>query len=250
MAKFKMAMVASLVAVAAIGCGVTPDETVTADTASYDAPTTPTTPAGPTVDVVRENCESWGMTYDEATNTCLDDGGIGTESGTDKPTTACEDYGLVEENGTCVEPEGPVDPVDPVDPNDGIGTESGTDKPTTTCEDYGLVEENGTCVEPETETDPIMPVVPVDYEDLNFTVTPGFLRIEVSFTEIEGATSYTIERVAEGSSTVNYVPVNGTTYSFLAFCSTVYSYKLVANMADGTTVETPATDYVAPSNCQ
>ena len=150
MAKFKMAMVASLVAVAAIGCGVTPDETVTADTASYDAPTTPTTPAGPTIDIVRENCESWGMVYDEANNTCLDDGGIGTESGTDKTTSSCEDYGLIEENGTCVEP--PFNPPvsEPVDEPE-IGTEAGTDMPTTTCEDYGLIEENGTCVEPELE---------------------------------------------------------------------------------------------------
>ena len=149
MRALKNTMLAAMIAVGAIGCGVTPDETVSYDTAVYD---TPTVPAGPTIDIVRENCESWGMVYDEANNTCLDDGGIGTESGTDKPTSSCADYGLIEENGTCVEA-----PLTPPVAEPEIGTEAGTDKPTTSCADYGLIEENGACVEP-----PLTPVTPAE----------------------------------------------------------------------------------------
>ena len=150
------------------------------------------------------------------------------------------------------------------------------------CEAFGLVydEVNNTCVDDEHETniinppateDPDMPPPHVDepgdlgggdnnvinppatlgdYEYLNFTVTPGEFRVDVSFTEIEGATSYKIERVREGSSRVDVVEVYGTTYGFLTYYCSAYSYKLVAEMADGTTVETPATDYVVPTNCE
>ena len=118
MTKFKMAMVASLVAVAAIGCGVTPDETVTADTAVYNAPVD--TDAGrndeDSVDIIVTNCESWGMTYDAINNTCVDDetdtNVIAPPPEPEKPTTSCADFGLIfdAENNTCVEPELPLAP--------------------------------------------------------------------------------------------------------------------------------------------
>ena len=118
MRALKNTMLAAMIAVGAIGCGVTPDETVTSDTAVYEAPTAPSEERNDegTVDIIVTNCESWGMTYDAVNKTCVDSETeinildpvtlpeIGTEAGTDKPTTTCEDYGLIAENGTCVEP--------------------------------------------------------------------------------------------------------------------------------------------------
>ena len=49
----KKLLLAALIAVSAIGCGVTPDETVTTDTVVYEepsAPVEPTEPVGPTID--------------------------------------------------------------------------------------------------------------------------------------------------------------------------------------------------------
>ena len=123
MRALKNTMLAAMIAVGAIGCGITPDETVTYDTAVYEAPTAPSEERYDegTVDIIVTNCESWGMVYDAVNNTCVDDETeinildpvtvpeIGTEAGTDKPTTTCEDYGLIEENGTCV--EAPLTPV-------------------------------------------------------------------------------------------------------------------------------------------
>jgi len=146
------------------------------------------------------------------------------------------------------QPTAPADPEVPTvtDTNEGELVKDG-------CEAFGLVydEANNTCVNDEHETNIINPPATLeDYEYLNFTVTPGEFRVDVSFTEIEGATSYKIERVREGSSRVDVVEVYGTTYGFLTYYCSAYSYKLVAEMADGTTVETPATDYVVPTNCE
>ena len=120
MRALKNTMLAAMIAVGAIGCGITPDEQVTSDTAVYEAPTAPSVDEERydegNVDIIVTNCESWGMVYDAVNNTCVDSETdtnildpvtapeIGTEAGTDKPTTTCEDYGLIEENGTCVEP--------------------------------------------------------------------------------------------------------------------------------------------------
>ena len=121
------------------------------------------------------------------------------------------------------------------------------------CEAFGLVydEVNNTCVDDEHETniinppateDPDMPPPHVDepgdlggdnvinppveldeVEALNFTVTPGERRVDVSFSKIEGAISYRIERVREGSSRVDVVEVYGTTYGFLTYYCSAYS---------------------------
>ncbi len=121
------------------------------------------------------------------------------------------------------------------------------------CEAFGLVYDaaNNTCVDDEHETNIINPPATLeDYEYLNFTVTPGEFRVDVSFTEIEGATSYKIERVREGSSRVDVVEVYGTTYGFLTYYCSTYSYKLVANMTDGSTVESSTLGPFKPTNCE
>ena len=114
MRALKNTMLAAMIAVGAIGCGISPDETVTYDTAT-------TAPSAPSVDderndegdvdIIVTNCESWGMVYDNINNTCVDSESdtnildpVTEEDGTDRPTTSCADYGLIEENGTCVEP--------------------------------------------------------------------------------------------------------------------------------------------------
>ena len=118
MRKFITTVAKTLVAVVALAavtnCGVTPDETVTYDTAVYNGPTE-------SVDVDRNdeddvdisvtNCESWGMTYDAINKTCVDSetdiNVIAPPVEPEKPTSSCSDFGLIydAENNTCVEPE-------------------------------------------------------------------------------------------------------------------------------------------------
>jgi hypothetical protein len=196
-----------------------PEESITETTYQPSSPPTAPTATDESEgegELIEDGCEAFGLVFDAANMTCVDD-----ESEINIINPPVDELPVVEE------------------PHDD------------SCESFGLVmNEAGTsCVKPELELETVE--VEVDPADaLNFVVTPGENRIDVTFTRIEGATSYSILRFREGSSRVDYVPVNGTTYGFLTFYCSAYSYKLVANMADGTTVETPATDYVAPTNCE
>jgi hypothetical protein len=121
MRALKNTMLAAMIAVGAIGCGVTPDEQVTYDNIVYENPTAPSVDEErndeDSVDIIVTNCESWGMTYDAVNRVCVDsetdtniltpgdlDDEYTEEGDVDRPTTTCADYGLIEENGTCVEP--------------------------------------------------------------------------------------------------------------------------------------------------
>ncbi|MGA1645981.1 MAG: hypothetical protein ACO4AV_13495, partial [bacterium] len=78
------------------------------------------------------------------------------------------------------QPTAPADPEVPTvtDTNEGELVKDG-------CEAFGLVydEANNTCVNDEHETNIINPPATLeDYEYLNFTVTPGEFRVDVSFT--------------------------------------------------------------------
>jgi len=192
-------------------CGAMPEESITETT--YQPSSQPTAPEVPTV-----------TNTDEGEPTLIKDG--------------CEAFGLVydEVNNTCVDDEHETNIINPPATEDPDMPPPHVDEPG----DLGGGDNN--VINP--------PATLEDYEYLNFTVTPGEFRVDVSFTEIEGATSYKIERVREGSSRVDVVEVYGTTYGFLTYYCSAYSYKLVAEMADGTTVETPATDYVVPTNCE
>ena len=122
MRKFITTVAKTLVAVVALAavtnCGVTPDETVTADTAVYNAPADTDADRNDEdeVDIIVTNCESWGMTYDAINNTCVDDetdtNVIAPPPEPERPTTSCADFGLIydAENNTCVEPELPIAP--------------------------------------------------------------------------------------------------------------------------------------------
>ena len=73
MRALKNTMLAAMIAVGAIGCGITPDETVTYDTATYNAPSADEERYDEgSVDIIVTNCESWGMTYDAINNTCVE----------------------------------------------------------------------------------------------------------------------------------------------------------------------------------
>ena len=109
--------------------------------------------------LIIDNCESWCFVYDSVNNTCVEDD---TDTNIINPPVTEEPTIIVE-----------------------------------TCEGMGLVEENGTCVEP--------------------TIDP-------------------IEPTEETVSTFN--------------CTSTYSFKLVANMVDGTTVESNPSPYLKPSNCE
>ena len=186
MAKFKMAMVASLVAVAAIGCGVAPEEgTIAYDSGSYNTPA-PTAPVAPTVtntdaddaDLEKDGCEAFGLVYDAANNTCVDD---------------------------------------------------------------------------EHETNIVAP--PVNEEDdilnpFNFTVTPGKRKLVATWTGLENVSSFRIERTQEGSphTNVNYPTDNS--WTLATFSCTAHSFKLIATMMDGSTIESDASDYMKPTNCE
>ena len=122
MRALKNTMLAAMIAVGAIGCGITPDETVTYDNIVYNAPTAPSVDEERNdegdVDIIVTNCESWGMVYDSVNGVCVDSetdtnilDPVTEEDGVDRPTTSCTDYGLIEENGTCV--EAPLTPATP-----------------------------------------------------------------------------------------------------------------------------------------
>ncbi len=218
MTKFKNAMVAALVAVAAIGCGVTPDEGVV----SYDdngrtAPA-PTAPAAPTVDVdtdndtdssdeydiIVTNCESWGMTYDAVNNTCVDD-------------------------------EWDTNVIDPPSIDDEYDLE---------------VDEEGDLGDtPEWETGTINEVDDI-IDPFNFVVTPGKNKLVATWTTNADVSSFRIERTREGNSYSNDSYPTGTEWTYATFFCNAHSFKLVANMMDGSVVETESTVYMKPTNCE
>jgi len=197
-------------------CGAMPEESITETTYQPSSPPTAPTATDESEgegELIEDGCEAFGLVFDAANMTCVDD----------------------ESEINIINP--PVEgPTEPELVEDG-------------CEAFGLIEENGTCVEPELELETVE--VEVDPADaLNFVVTPGENRIDVTFTRIEGATSYSILRFREGSSREDWVPVNSTRYTFATFFCTTHTYQLVAFMADGTTVKTPFTELITTTNCE
>ncbi len=113
-----------------------------------------------------------------------------------------------------------------------------------TCEGMGLVEENGTCVEPT--VDPIEPT-----EVFNFTVTPAQYKVIATWDADERVSSFVVEITQEGKPYSNDRYPTGTSWTVSTFgCTSAYSFKLVANMVDGTTVESNPSPYLKPSNCE
>ena len=213
MTKFKNAMVAAIIAVAAIGCGVAPEEGVVSyDDNSRNTPA-PTAPAAPTVDVdtdtdsdaelIEDGCEAFGLTYDAANNTCVDDE---FETNVIDPPSIDDEYDLeVDEEG-----------------------------------DLGDTEwETGTINEVDDIVDPF-----------NFVVTPGKNKLVATWTTNADVSSFRIERTREGNSYSNDSYPTGTEWTYATFFCNAHSFKLVANMMDGSVVETESTVYMKPTNCE
>ncbi|MGB0140735.1 MAG: hypothetical protein ACPGCN_13455, partial [bacterium] len=113
-----------------------------------------------------------------------------------------------------------------------------------TCEGMGLVEDNGTCVEPT--VDPIEPT-----EVFDFTVTPAQYKVIATWDADEKVSSYVVEITQEGKPYSNDRYPTGTSWTVSTLsCTSAYSFKLVANMVDGTTVESNPSPYLKPSNCE
>ncbi|MFZ8920318.1 MAG: hypothetical protein ACO20P_12775 [bacterium] len=121
------------------------------------------------------------------------------------------------------------------------------------CEAFGLVydEVNNTCVDDEHETNIINPPATLeDYEYLNFTVTPGERKLVATWTVDPNATSYTIEHNSVGAAYPTLSNTTGSTYTFATTFCTPKEFKLVANMTDGSTVESSILGPFAPTNCE
>jgi hypothetical protein len=196
-----------------------PEESITETTYQPSSPPTAPTATDESEgegELIEDGCEAFGLVFDAANMTCVDD-----ESEINIINPPVDELPVVEE------------------PHDD------------SCESFGLVmNEAGTsCVKPELELETVE--VEVDPADaLNFVITPGENRIDVTFTRIEGATSYSILRFREGSNREDWVPVNSTRYTFATFFCTTHTYQLVAFMADGTTVKTPFTELITTTNCE
>jgi hypothetical protein len=191
-----------------------PEESITETTYQPSSPpTAPTATDEGEGELIEDGCEAFGLVFDAANMTCVDD----------------------ESEINIINP--PVEgPTEPELVEDG-------------CEAFGLIEENGTCVEPELELETVeVEVDPVDA--LNFVVTPGSNRIDVTFTRIEGGLSYSILRFAEGSTREDWIPVNSSRYTFATFFCTTHTYQLVVFMDDGTTLKTPFTELITTTNCE
>ena len=190
-------------------CGAMPEESITETT--YQPSSQPVDPA---VDaegdddavLIIDNCESWGFVYDPVNNTCVEDD---TDTNIINPP-------VIEEPTIIVE----------------------------TCEGMGLVEENGTCVEPT--IDPIEPT-----EVFNFTVTPAQYKVIATWDADQKVSSYVVEITQEGKPYSNDRYPTGTSWTVSTLsCTSAYSFKLVAKMVDGTTVESNPSPYLKPSNCE
>jgi len=227
-------------------CGAMPEESITETT--YQPSSQPADPAVDTegddeAEIIIDNCESWGMTYDVLNNTCVDDELDTNVIDPVEPeivVTTCEDFGLVEENGTCVNPIITPEVTEPEPVVDG-------------CEAFGLVEEAGTCVDPN---QPVPGVIVTTNEggdiegEMDFTMTPGERRMDAAWSAIEGATSYTINHRNVGASYWKKTNTTRTSWGFLTTFCTPREFQLVAHMADGTTEKSMIIGPVLPTNCE
>jgi hypothetical protein len=202
-------------------CGAMPEESITETTYQPSSqPTAPADPGVPTVtdtnegELVKDGCEAFGLVYDAANNTCVDD-----------------DFG--------------TNIVDPITPEEPI---------VETCEGMGLVDDpNGGCM-----TEPVI-AVPVAEEPtlgentkevFDFTVTPGERKLVATWTVDPNATSYTIEHNSVGAAYPTLSNTTGSTYTFATTFCTPKEFKLVANMTDGSTVESSTLGPFKPTNCE
>ncbi len=109
----------------------------------------------------------------------------------------------------------------------------------------GLVDDpNGGCMEEPVEW------VDDNEEPYNFTLTPGNMHFLATWEANALVSYYTIEKWTEGKSWPQKTTTAGTKWTFAtAFC-TAHSFKLVATLTDGSTVETSLLGPFKPTNCE
>ena len=96
------------------------------------------------------------------------------------------------------------------------------------------------------------PVVWVDdiEEPYNFILTPGNMHFLATWEADALVSYYTIEKWREVSSSPQETTSARTEWTFAtAFC-TAHSFKLVATLTDGSTVETSLLGPFKPTNCE
>ena len=205
------AVVAITVLAAVTNCGAVPEEEIMAFDAQPAAPT-PIVTEPETQFVCAAEYEGDSVVYDNTMTNVI------------KPGEESSEVVLVNNSLLC-EPDTPTIIVE-------------------TCEGMGLVEENGTCVEPT--IDPIEPT-----EMFNFTVTPAQYKVIATWDADQKVSSYVVEVTQEGKPYSNDRYPTGTSWAVSTLsCTSAYSFKLVANMVDGTTVESNPSPYLKPSNCE
>ncbi|MGB1835054.1 MAG: hypothetical protein ACPHP9_15350, partial [bacterium] len=83
------------------------------------------------------------------------------------------------------------------------------------------------------------------------TVTPAQNQVIATWDADEKVSSYVVEITQEGKPYSNDRYPTGTSWTVSTYsCTSAYSFKLVANMVDGTTVESNPSPYLKPSNCE
>ena len=202
-------------------CGAMPEESITESTYQPTSENTDTTtnnddeeetthktPSRST-EPVKDGCEAFGLVYDAANNTCVEDDtdtNIINPPVTEEPTVIvdnCEAFGLVYDEiaGECVTG---IEPTEAVEEGEAFG----------------------------------------------FTVTPGNMHFLATWEADALVSYYTIEKWREVSSSPQETTSAETEWTFAtAFC-TAHSFKLVATLTDGSTVETSLLGPFKPTNCE
>jgi hypothetical protein len=189
-------------------CGAMPEESVTETT--YQPSSQPAEPTKPIVD----GCEAFGLVYDEANNTCVDN-----------------DFG--------------TNIVDPITPEEPI---------VETCEGMGLVDDpNGGCMmEPDVAV-PVAeePTLGDDTKEIfDFTVTPGNRVFEATWTHDPNVVLYAIEKNSVSAAYPSLTTTTGSRWTFNTTFCTAKEFKLVATLTDGTTMESNKLGPFVPTNCE
>ena len=154
----------------------------------------------------------------------------------------CESWGFVYDsvNNTCVEDDTDTNIINP----------PVTEEPTVIVDNreaFGLVynEIAGKCV---TGIEPTEAVE--EGEAFGFTVTPGNMHFLATWEADALVSYYTFEKWREVSSSPQETTSAGTEWTFAtAFCK-AHSFKLVATLTDGSTVETSLLGPFKPTNCE
>jgi hypothetical protein len=199
-------------------CGAMPEESITETT--YQPSSQPTAPADPVEPTVTNT--------DESEPTLIKDG--------------CEAFGFLYDaaNNTCVDDEHETNIINPPVEDPNLDPDPIVDEP-------GDLGGGDNVINPPTELNEEDDII----SNFNFTVTPGEYKLVVTWNDQPGVSSYRLERTKEGNSYTNdWYPNGHTELTYATYFCSAHSFKLVANMMDGSVIESIASDFVKPTNCE